>query len=79
MTFRKTKNLPALQQILEMLSSWPNTLSTTTEGAVYSLVFFSRNYGNLAVDGVSLFVQSVRICFVQFIFQPKSQIAHNRS
>ena len=44
MTFRNSKNLPVLQQMFEMLSFWPNALSTTVEDVLYSLVFFSGSY-----------------------------------
>lgn len=53
MTFRKSNNLPVLQQMLEIVSFRPNALSTTAEDIVYSLVFFSGSYCNLAADGVS--------------------------
>ena len=55
-TFRNSNKLPVLQQMLQMFSSWPNALSTTAEDVVYSPVFFSGNYWNIATDGGRCFL-----------------------
>jgi len=59
-TSRKSnRNSLVLLQMLKMLPSWLNALSTTAKDLICSLEFFSRNCWNLISDVVSEFFQSV--------------------
>jgi len=50
-TSRKSnRNSLELLQMLKMLPSWLNVLSTTAKDFIYSLEFFSRNCWYLASD-----------------------------
>jgi hypothetical protein len=69
LTFRKyNKNWPTLQQILNLLRSWPNALNTPAENViVYPLEFIAGNFSNFVVGFIPSFFQKVGIRFIHFI------------
>ena len=57
------------QQMLKLLPSWPNVLSTTAEDVVYYLEFFPGNCWNLSADGDYELLQGVRIFLYTWSFK----------
>jgi hypothetical protein len=56
-----------LQQIVKMLSSWPNALSVPAEHGVNFMSSFPE-ISEIVVDAVSWYFKSVVVCFIHFIF-----------